>query len=129
VRSVSLLRVLLIASCTTFPASLPGAADLLGQPPRQDERKIASASGVARTETGDARAPAAHRVPRHQAAASSGWNPAREASDSRGAASWTLFSILVVLLGALTIRMVRGFGGRALFERLDVDDMERQIPG
>jgi hypothetical protein len=126
---VSLLRALLIASCTAFPASLAAAAEPVAPQPPHGEPEIAPTSGVARTETRDARAPAAHGAPRHHAAARSGWNPPGEATDSRGAASWTLFSILVVLLGAVTIRMVHGFDGREHFERLDVDDMEKQIPG
>jgi hypothetical protein len=51
-------------------------------------------------------------------------------ADPRTAETWALFGVLVVALGALTIRMLRRFQhGRELFERLDPDDMETQIPG
>ena len=125
-RDVSLLRALLIASCTAFLLASQGGP-LVAQP-HQADRRIATTAGATRVQTGAARA-AAPPLPSRRAATVSGWNPARESSDSRDASTWILFSVLVVLLGGVTIRMVHGFDQRPLFDRLDTDDMETQLPG
>lgn len=61
---------------------------------------------------------------------SGGWHAPTEMPDARDVGTWSLFSILVVLLGLLTIRMVRRPPpDYVLFDRWDADEMEAELPG
>jgi hypothetical protein len=121
-----------------------------GQQPRQDEREIPATPGVtpidtpasARTSVTPARrltpqrtrTPSAHgaSASTHADGGSDGGNGngrSAEPPDSRNAATWSLFSVLLVALGYVTIRMRRHrFDPETLLELMDLEPAMRRTP-
>jgi hypothetical protein len=144
---------LALASLGVFLGVLAVAdADAGAQQPRQDEREIAPTPGVTPIDTPASartsvtpdrrRTPLRTQTPSARGASASastgsgggsdrprGDRRSAEARDSRNAATWSLFSVLVVALGYVTIRMRRHrFDPETLLELMDLQRDPRRSP-